>query len=407
MYTSIGNLTSTSEKSIILSSSGGPITGSDCPSRRPVGSIRHPSRLLHLDGLRRIGPLLPHHLQHLHLLPRVERVGAPSDGIRQPVDPHLEFIVLPLDPPPVLDEIRPPLVLRGVALHVEVAVWISGLDIVLPAEGDPDGSETCGLRHGLEGEKSAAVVGDVASELLHRRRLLFWVGGGDEDVDAGEVGAAGGVRRRRRVELVPEHGKIGGPVDGTELGDLLADDGHAPEPEGLLVGMLHPADDGGGHGDLAGERLPLLVHGLRRRPTEVAVVFSGAGAAVAVVLGPEGVAVAVGSLGLEQPPVVVELSRLAPHQKRLVGGLHNRHSAVRLLARRRRQRQRRPGGELRRVAVVVLPHLVRLLASRAHPPSLLRVHITIPAYLEPAHADHHCRSTSPVPEKTTSGKNQT
>lgn len=107
---------------------------------------------------------------------------------------------------------------------------------MLPAERHPNLREVHRLRHGLECENGGAVVGYVARNLLDgvvdghdgedsvggdERGLLIRVGGGDEDVDAGKVGAAGGVGRGRLVELVVEGGEVGGAVDGVELGELI------------------------------------------------------------------------------------------------------------------------------------------------------------------------------------------
>nr|VVV80920.1 unnamed protein product [Nymphaea colorata] len=93
-------------------------------------------------------------------------IRTPPDGIGEAIDPHLELIILVLEPPPVLDEVLVLLELGRVTLLGEVAVEVPGLDVVLPAERDPHLGEHHCLRHGLEREEAAAVFGDVAGELL-------------------------------------------------------------------------------------------------------------------------------------------------------------------------------------------------------------------------------------------------
>ena len=128
---------------------------------------------------------------------------------------------------------------------------------MLAAEGDPERGEGGGFRHGFEGEERSAVVGDVAGELFSwvvggengedgvgggERRFFVWVGGGDEDVDAREVGFFGGMVKK---ELLGESGEVGGAVERGEFWDLveepaegepeLAHDGHGPEPDGVVI----------------------------------------------------------------------------------------------------------------------------------------------------------------------------
>ncbi|CAA6669625.1 unnamed protein product [Spirodela intermedia] len=144
------------------------IGGGARPGAGPVRAVGHPDGLWKLhafDGLA-VGEL-PLPLHGLHLLTGVEGVRSTADRVGEAVYPHLELVVFPLHPPPVPDEVRPDLVLVGVPLQVEVALRVPGLDGVLTAEGDPDVGEARRLRHRLEGQESAAVIGDVAGELLH------------------------------------------------------------------------------------------------------------------------------------------------------------------------------------------------------------------------------------------------
>ena len=140
---------------------------------------------------------------------------------------------------------------------------------MFPAERHPNLREVHRFRHGFKGENGGAVVGNVARELLDwvfngedgengvggdERWLLVGVGGGDEDVDAGEVGAGVGVGRGGLIEFVVEGGEVGGAVDGVELGELiekpgegepgLAYGGHRPQPHGVSVGVSDsPCDE--------------------------------------------------------------------------------------------------------------------------------------------------------------------
>ncbi|CAA6673778.1 unnamed protein product [Spirodela intermedia] len=136
--------------------SPGVLRRGDRPGARPVRAVSHPGGLGDLQSFSGGGggggssPSAA----------AAAAVGAAADGVREAVDPDLELVVLALHPPAISDEVRPELVLVRILAQVEVALGISGLDLVLPAEGDPDVGEARGLRHGLEGQEGATVVGD-------------------------------------------------------------------------------------------------------------------------------------------------------------------------------------------------------------------------------------------------------
>lgn len=133
----------------------------------------------------------------------------------------------------ILHEICSAPVLRRIPLGTEVRILIPRLNVMFLADWNPDICEAH-LRHGHEGEQSAAVVGDVAGDLIDRvidsedredgvgdgeGRLLLRVDGGDEEINSREVGGfcwIGG-----RLKLFLESFKIVGAVDRAELGDLI------------------------------------------------------------------------------------------------------------------------------------------------------------------------------------------
>ncbi|GMH05348.1 hypothetical protein Nepgr_007188 [Nepenthes gracilis] len=172
--------------------------GTHWPGTWAVSALEH-SKGDHAEILQ-IRPTIPHLLNHLHLLPRIEGLRAPPNRIGRPVNLDFKLDIVPLHVPSIPPKIGSHLILRRVPLHREVCFRIPGLDVVLPAEADPNLSGAGGLSHCLEGEEGAVIVGDVARDLLDwvvggedgkdgvgsdKRRFLFRIGCGDEEIDPG------------------------------------------------------------------------------------------------------------------------------------------------------------------------------------------------------------------------------
>lgn len=108
------------------------------PCARPVGSIGHPGGLFDLEiWWQRAAILLFGKSFLLHCLLGVVHFTPFTDGLRETIDPHLELIVLSLDPPAVLHEIRPFLILCWISFQAEVAVWIPWLNGMFSAKWHP------------------------------------------------------------------------------------------------------------------------------------------------------------------------------------------------------------------------------------------------------------------------------
>lgn len=139
------------------------------PGTRPMSAISHPGGFSDLNRLYCIiksSLSLP--LHSLDFLPGMVRIRASAYRVRQRIDPDLKLIILPLNPPPVLDKILANLVLVRVLLKIEVAVRIARLNVVLATERNPHISKASSFSHGFKSQESPSIIRNIARKLLHR-----------------------------------------------------------------------------------------------------------------------------------------------------------------------------------------------------------------------------------------------
>lgn len=94
-------------------------------------------------------------------------------------------------------------------------------------------SKVDSLSHGFKCEDGTTIIRNVGRNLLHRivyghdgkehvggdkRWFFLCIRRGDEDVNSGEVRPSGGIGRGTRLKLLLQGRKVGGTVDGVELG---------------------------------------------------------------------------------------------------------------------------------------------------------------------------------------------